>query len=310
MTEDLTPQFDYNALTQETRGVVRQRTIEIKHILRRTAQDLVVFGQKLTEVKEQLGHGNFRNWLLSEFELSLSAATKFMQVYQQFKDVNFTNLNVAVSALYLLAAPSTPTEARHQALVRAQEGEPITYSKAKEIVGYYKSATAQVFREETENLSPQPERTIDVSIQPETRYQDLPSPPMLFRVWIDEVGSIIKLYNAEELEHRGRLAIGTTVKILVGRFSGQMATIQDVLSETEAAFQENASSARDGADIYVSSYRERTTVEEPSFEVSYADVRVAFKGHPEELIDFFERMQSDLAFAKEVFRQTRRITKQ
>ena len=32
------------------------------------AQDIIDIGQKLTEVKQQLGHGNFRNWLTTEFE--------------------------------------------------------------------------------------------------------------------------------------------------------------------------------------------------------------------------------------------------
>ena len=35
-----------------------------------------------------------------------------MQVGEQFKFVNFTNLNITASALYLLAAPSTHKEAR------------------------------------------------------------------------------------------------------------------------------------------------------------------------------------------------------
>ena len=67
-------------------------------------------------MKARLGHGKFGEWLQAEFEWSLSAATKFMQVGERFKNVNFTNLSVAPSALYLLAAPSTPEEAREEAI--------------------------------------------------------------------------------------------------------------------------------------------------------------------------------------------------
>jgi hypothetical protein len=51
-----------------------------------------------------------------EFEWSESAALKFMQVHELSKSVNFTDLDVPVSALYLLAAPSTPEAARDAVL--------------------------------------------------------------------------------------------------------------------------------------------------------------------------------------------------
>jgi hypothetical protein len=56
------PIFDYAALNLETRIVVQQRTSEIKSLMRHTASDIFDIGQKLTEVKAQLGHGYFRDW--------------------------------------------------------------------------------------------------------------------------------------------------------------------------------------------------------------------------------------------------------
>jgi len=50
--------FNYSALDSETRIVVRQRTDEIKTLVRRSAQDIIDIGNKLIEVKEQLGYGN------------------------------------------------------------------------------------------------------------------------------------------------------------------------------------------------------------------------------------------------------------
>jgi hypothetical protein len=58
-----------------------------------------------------------------------------MQVTRQFKTVNFTVLSISTSALYLLASSSTPEEARVEALRYANQGKPITYTKAKSI-GY------------------------------------------------------------------------------------------------------------------------------------------------------------------------------
>lgn len=134
--------FDYNALDSETRIVVQQRTSEIKTLMRRTAQDIIDIGAKLIDVKQRLGHGRFGGWLNAEFGWSESAALKMMQVTGAFKSVNFTDLNFGASALYLLAAPSTPDEARAEALERAAAGETITHTIGREIVTTHKSAAA------------------------------------------------------------------------------------------------------------------------------------------------------------------------
>ncbi|ARV58976.1 hypothetical protein BZZ01_10300 [Nostocales cyanobacterium HT-58-2] len=138
ISPEQTSDFDYSALDTVTYMAVQQYTSEIKALMRRSAQDVIELGQKLIEVKQHLGHGNFRKWLKSEFNWSISTATKFMQVGEQFKCVNFTHLKITASALYLLAAPSTPPEARAEALENARCGENMTYTKAKDIVLRYK----------------------------------------------------------------------------------------------------------------------------------------------------------------------------
>ena len=130
--------FEYAILDSKTQMLVQEHTIKIKKLMHRTAQDIIDIGQKLIEVKQYLGHGNFIRWLKSEFNWSVSTATKFMQVGEQFKFINFTNLNITASALYLVAAPSTPKEARAEVLERASIGENISYTKAKAIIYNYK----------------------------------------------------------------------------------------------------------------------------------------------------------------------------
>lgn len=134
------PSFNYQNLDRQTQIDIKQKTSEIKSLIRQTAQDIFYVGQKLAEVKQQLKHGEFRNWLNTEFNWSVSSATKFMQVSEQFKNVNFTHLNFATSALYVLAAPSTPEHARQQALQLASKGENITYSLAKLIIKHHKES--------------------------------------------------------------------------------------------------------------------------------------------------------------------------
>jgi hypothetical protein len=139
--------FEYNVLDSETRIVVQQCTHEIKTSMQRTTQDIIDIGKKLIEVKQHLGHGSFINWLKSEFNWSVSTATKFMQVGEQFKFVNFTNLNITASALYLIAAPSTPKETRAEVLERASRGENISYTKVKAIICQHKKTEKPKFEE-------------------------------------------------------------------------------------------------------------------------------------------------------------------
>ena len=133
--------FDYTALDVETRIVVQQRTEEIRVLVRRSAQDIIDIGAKLIDVKARLGHGNFGPWLEAEFGWGQDTAGRFMNVSQRFGQIpQFAEF--APSALYLLAAPSTPEPARLEAIERASNGESITYTTAKAIDNEYRAAPA------------------------------------------------------------------------------------------------------------------------------------------------------------------------
>ncbi len=129
--------FDYASLDADTSRFVQQQTGEIRVLMRRTAQDIFEVGQKLSDVKQRLGHGNFEAWLKAEFDWGEWTARKFMQVAQQFAAIEFTDLQIAPSALYLLAASSTPDAAKAEVLDRAKAGETITHATAKAIKQKY-----------------------------------------------------------------------------------------------------------------------------------------------------------------------------
>ncbi len=90
--------------------------------MRRAAQDIVEIGERLIEVKAHLEYGQFQGWIKAEFDWTRQTAYRFMQVAERFKGCN-NLLQVAPSALYLLASPSTPDEARAEALERAEVSE-------------------------------------------------------------------------------------------------------------------------------------------------------------------------------------------
>lgn len=130
--------FDYSVLDDDTRSFVEARTTEIKVLVKRSGEDIVTIGQKLAEVKGRLGHGHFGDWLEAEFGWSQYTAINFMRVWSKFG--NFPNLDsFAPSALYLLAAPSTPEEAIAEVLERAENGESITHALVKRILDFAKS---------------------------------------------------------------------------------------------------------------------------------------------------------------------------
>ena len=92
---------------------MQQRTDEIRALMRRTAEDIIAIGRKLSEVKARLGHGQFLAWLEAEFGWHRCTANRFMQVAEAFSAVEMSQIaTFAPSALYLLAAPSTPETAR------------------------------------------------------------------------------------------------------------------------------------------------------------------------------------------------------
>ncbi|MFB2893213.1 DUF3102 domain-containing protein [Aerosakkonemataceae cyanobacterium BLCC-F50] len=124
--------FDYTMLDAETSLFIQQQTGEIRALMKRTAQDIIEIGQKLILVKEKLAHGRFLDWIAAEFEWSYPTAARFMQVANSFRKTYQID-KFAASALYVLAAPSTPASARSEAIARAEAGEPITYTIAKEI---------------------------------------------------------------------------------------------------------------------------------------------------------------------------------
>jgi Protein of unknown function (DUF3102) len=118
----------------DDRQFATQEAEEIRGLLKRAARDIVTIGQKLIAVKARLSHGQWGEWLRREFDWDGRTAQRFMSVGERFKNDNLSDLNIAPSALYLLAAPSTPETIGNDILARARAGERITHRDALEAV--------------------------------------------------------------------------------------------------------------------------------------------------------------------------------
>src|ERR1700730_71195 len=113
----------------------------INTLRKRAASDIIEIGQRLIEAKAIAGHGNWLPWLEKEFGWTDQTARNYMQVYECAKSQNFLNLDLPVSALYLLAAPSTPPEAVETVINRAKAGEKVT-GEVKKVVQEAKSKSS------------------------------------------------------------------------------------------------------------------------------------------------------------------------
>lgn len=150
-----TDNFSYAALDCKTQILVQQRTREIKERLEDAVKAIWHIGQKLVEVRNCLSYGQFTCWLKTEFQWSRSTTYNYINVFETFGSCpNFGQLNIAPSALYLLAAPSTCKEAREEALNNAKLGETVTYSKAKAIVGKHKKSNQPKNNNQSINIDP------------------------------------------------------------------------------------------------------------------------------------------------------------
>jgi hypothetical protein len=120
--------------------VLDEHVAQIRKLGKRIVEDVIEIGRRLTECKkilgQILGHGNWLPWLDQKFGWSEATARNFMRVYEltQSKSANFADLKLPVSALYLLAAPNAPEQARQEIVERAEAGENLTVSEVEKTI--------------------------------------------------------------------------------------------------------------------------------------------------------------------------------
>jgi hypothetical protein len=129
--------FDYETLEPAIATCVKHCAGVIREKVRQSLENIIAIGQELIKVKVLLIHGEFLPWLAAEFGcFGPRTVRRFMSVAVKFggKSDNLSDLKIAPSAAYLLAAPSTPENAREKAIEKAKAGEVITIEVAKSII--------------------------------------------------------------------------------------------------------------------------------------------------------------------------------
>lgn len=115
--------FNYALLTEDKATGARQAAERIRG---RLYTAIIETGEDLIRQKENLGHGNFLDWIEAEFGMSDRTARKFMSIARELGSNWKNSSDLSFEALAALAAPSTPEPVREEVLDRAAKGEKVT----------------------------------------------------------------------------------------------------------------------------------------------------------------------------------------
>ena len=116
--------------------ILAQNAEVIRTLGKRVIADVIEIGRRLSESKKLGGHGNWLSWLETEFGWDERTARRYISVHELAgKSDNLSDLEIGVSSLYLLAAPSTPEEVRQAVIERAAHGERMSVKDVKKLIG-------------------------------------------------------------------------------------------------------------------------------------------------------------------------------
>ena len=137
--------FDYTTVSTEQALALRMAAERVRLRLKRTAEDIIAIGQELIVVKADLNHGQFLGWLQLEFEMSESAALKFMHVAHRFESKSVIITDLPITILYQLSAPLLAEDIALTVAEQVVDGDVERTNKA---VKAAKAATEQAQRSE------------------------------------------------------------------------------------------------------------------------------------------------------------------
>lgn len=130
----------YQGLSDESINRLETRVSNIKKIVNKASFDIAI---ELCEARKEYRHnkhGGFEGWVNQRCKFSVDTAEHIIQRYEAFGTPEYIRVldKIAVTAQYQLSAPSTPSEAREEAIELAESGEKITVAKSNELIEKWK----------------------------------------------------------------------------------------------------------------------------------------------------------------------------
>ena len=157
-----------------------EKTAAITSLVGSVRRDIAEIGRHLSEVKEHFGRGDnpkFLAWASEAFGWSPATIYRYIEIFEFMRTGNFLNLrklDLDLSSLYLLAAPSTTDEARAEVVEQATTGtKKLTHADVKRTVARHAKPKAKkaapVVEAKVIEEAPSPES--------ETEYRMVPAAP-------------------------------------------------------------------------------------------------------------------------------------
>lgn len=122
MPEALTPDSVEMPLSNDDQTALSELTKKLREDLEEGIKNIFNIGKGLVEVKNIIGHGNFKKYVENNFNLSYRTANRFMNVAEKLGPYIDTVSKLNSKSLYLLASPSIQQESRKTVigLIRAE----------------------------------------------------------------------------------------------------------------------------------------------------------------------------------------------
>src|SRR5262245_27756486 len=140
-TKPAPPQSETALVSSDIDSVVAEHARAIRVLARNVIANVVEIGRRLTEVHDRIEHGQWLMFLDREFGWSDQTARNFMHVFDLSNSKRVLDLDLPLRSLYLLAAPSTPSEVRDNIIEDAQRGEKPTHAEVVKRVRQSRSSS-------------------------------------------------------------------------------------------------------------------------------------------------------------------------
>jgi hypothetical protein len=127
--------WDYEAIQNEAPvEIIQAAAVQIKLVLRRTAENVIELGKLVKVAKDNLPRGSFESWVVTEIGVSTATARNWKRAFdhaEQFRAI--ANLNP--TAVYALSGEHVTTEAIETVNQLAESGMQVTKADVDRIVG-------------------------------------------------------------------------------------------------------------------------------------------------------------------------------
>ncbi|WP_167315907.1 DUF3102 domain-containing protein [Brucella microti] len=132
--------FSYAALSRDDEVSAKEDAAIIKAHMKSAAESIIAVGLALKRQKERLPHGMFLPWIEAEFRMTDRTALNFIRVAEHYNGKSETISDLNATALYELAAPSTPQSVREQVEELIVDGQKVTVADVKRLKTEAKAA--------------------------------------------------------------------------------------------------------------------------------------------------------------------------